>query len=94
MKYVDISNNKLSGQVDALFAPAFDYLNASGNVFTSVDSFKKYKLSHSTLRICDLSNNRLLQNVTDFVTDMPPNIEILDLTKIQDIPKSPNTGLG
>jgi hypothetical protein len=37
---VDLSRNKLSGEVDILFAPALEHANFSHNNFTSIDSFK------------------------------------------------------
>jgi hypothetical protein len=37
---VDLSQNKLSGEVDILFAPALEYANFSHNKFASIDSFK------------------------------------------------------
>jgi Leucine-rich repeat (LRR) protein len=37
---VDLSQNKLSGEVDILFAPALEHANFSHNNFTSIDSFK------------------------------------------------------
>ena len=40
LTHVDLSRNKLSGEVDILFSPALEYVNFSHNNFTSIDSFK------------------------------------------------------
>jgi len=40
LKYVDLSQNSLSGEVDLLFAPALQHVNFSHNNITSVNTFK------------------------------------------------------
>ena len=47
LTHVDLSRNKLSGEVDILFAPALEYVNFSHNNFTSIDSFKVSELSYA-----------------------------------------------
>lgn len=79
LRHVDLSNNSLSGQVDVLFAPALDYANFSHNKLTSINSFKSFKPSHKTLRICDVSSNLIDQRASDILTNVPPNIEQLSL---------------
>ena len=74
MKHVDISNNQMSGQIDALLAPGLEYLNASRNNFTSLSGFRSYKPSHVTLRTLDLSTNSIQQNLTTILSNVPPNL--------------------
>jgi len=75
LSYVDLSQNKLSGEVDVLFTPALDYANFSHNNFTSINSFKKFKRSHETLRVCDVSFNSIKSIASDILNNVPPNIE-------------------
>jgi hypothetical protein len=42
---VNMSRNKLSGEVDILFAPALEHVDFSHNNFTSIDSFKVSELA-------------------------------------------------
>ena len=79
MKHVDISNNQLSGQVDALLAPSLQYLNASHNNFTSLSGFKSYKPSHMTLRTLDLSTNSVQQKLSSILSNVPPNLVHISL---------------
>mmetsp|Transcript_10296 Transcript_10296/g.22342 ORF Transcript_10296/g.22342 Transcript_10296/m.22342 type:complete len:1541 (-) Transcript_10296:66-4688(-) len=81
LTYVDISQNGLSGEVDVLFAPAVQHVNMSHNNFTSVNSFKTFKRSHPTLLVCDLSYNFIHQNVADLLTNLPPNLVQLFLSR-------------
>ena len=74
MKHVDISNNQLSGQIDALLAPSLEYLNASHNNFTSLSTFRSYKPSHMTLRTLDLSTNSIQQDLSTILSNVPPNL--------------------
>jgi len=78
--HVDLSQNNLSGEVDVLFAPALEYANFSHNNFTSINSFKKFKRSHQTLQICDVSHNYIGQSASDVMTNVPPNIEQMILS--------------
>ncbi|KAL7534283.1 hypothetical protein ACHAXR_005772, partial [Thalassiosira sp. AJA248-18] len=75
LTYVDLSQNNLSGRIDALFAPALGHANFSDNNFTSFSSFKAFKRSHETLRTFDLSFNSIQQQASDIMKNMPPNIE-------------------
>jgi len=77
LTHVDLSQNNLSGEVDVLFAPALQYVNFSHNNFTSINSFKKFKRSHQTLTICDVSNNFINTSASDLMKSSPPNIEQL-----------------
>ncbi|KAL7527626.1 hypothetical protein ACHAXR_002053, partial [Thalassiosira sp. AJA248-18] len=45
------------------------------NNFTSFSSFKRFKQSHETLRIFDLSYNSIQQQASDILKNVPPNIE-------------------
>ncbi|EJK59492.1 hypothetical protein THAOC_20276 [Thalassiosira oceanica] len=74
LKHIDISNNQLSGQFDALLAPSLEYLNASQNNFTSLSRFRSYKPSHKTLRTLDLSTNYIRQNLSMILSNVPPNL--------------------
>ena len=80
LDYVDLSQNNLSGEVDVLFAPALEHANFSHNNFTSVNSFKRFKRSHQTLRTCDVSYNSISSSASDLLKNVPPNIEQLILS--------------
>jgi len=75
LTHVDLSQNNLSGEVDILFAPALQYANFSHNNFTSINSFKKFKRSHQTLTICDMSHNPINTSTSDLMKNVPTNIE-------------------
>jgi len=75
LTHVDLSQNNLSGEVDVLFAPALQYANFSHNNFTSTNSFKKFKRSHQTLTVCDVSHNFINTSASDLMTNVPTNIE-------------------
>ncbi len=67
--HVDLSRNKLSGEVDILFAPALEHVNFSHNNFTSIDSFKVSKLAHAhvvtlSFLTCFVVRMSALQKVT------------------------------
>ena len=78
--HVDLSQNNLSGEVDVLFAPALEYVNFSHNNFTSINNFKKFKKSHETLTVCDVSHNSINASASELMTNVPPNIEQLTLS--------------
>ncbi|KAL7538478.1 LOW QUALITY PROTEIN: hypothetical protein ACHAWF_006105, partial [Thalassiosira exigua] len=80
LSHVDFSQNKLSGEVDVLFAPALEHANFSQNNFTSINSFKKFKRSHQTLKVCDLSYNFIHGEASNILKNVPPNIERLILS--------------
>jgi len=80
LTHVDLSQNNLSGEVDVLFAPALQYTNFSHNNFTYINSFKKFKRSHQTLTICDVSHNFINTSATDLMKHVPTNIEQLILS--------------
>jgi len=75
LAHVDLSQNNLRGEVDVLFAPALQYVNFSHNNLTSINSFKKFKRSHQTLTICDVSRNSINTSTSDLMTNVPLNIE-------------------
>ena len=75
LAHVDLSQNNLSGDVDVLFAPALQYVNFSHNNFTSINSFKKFKKSHLTLAICDVSHNSINTSASNLMKNLPTNIE-------------------
>ena len=81
LAHVDLSQNNLSGKVDLLFAPALEHANFSHNNFTSINSFKRFKRSHQTLRICDITYNFINSSASDLLQNVPPNIEQLILSK-------------
>ena len=81
LAHVDLSQNNLSGEVDVLFAPALEYANFSHNNFISINSYKRFKPSHKTLRICDVSYNSINSSASDLLKNLPPNIEQLILSK-------------
>ncbi|KAL7554398.1 hypothetical protein ACHAWF_017845, partial [Thalassiosira exigua] len=80
LTFVDLSGNRLSGEADVLFAPALEYVNFSSNNFTSVDSFKGFKRSHATLRVCDVSHNQIRQEASELLKNVPANVEELSLS--------------
>ena len=80
LMHVDLSQNNLSGEVDVLFTPALEHSNFSHNNFTSINSFKRFKQSHQTLRICDVSHNSITTSASGLLKNMPPNIEQLILS--------------
>ena len=77
LTHVDLSQNNLSGEVDVLFAPALQYANFSHNNFTSINSFKKFKKSHETLTVCDVSHNFINTSASNLMMYVLPNIEEL-----------------
>jgi len=76
---VDLSQNKLNGEVDVLFAPALQYANFSNNNFTSINGFKEFKRSQQTLTVCDVSHNSINTSTSDLMKNVPPNVEELIL---------------
>jgi Leucine-rich repeat (LRR) protein len=80
---VDLSQNKLTGEVDVLFAPALVHVNFSHNNFTSVNTYKTFKRSHKTMQIADLSHNFIQEEVDKLMTNLPPNMEQLILSDNQ-----------
>ena len=80
LMHVDLSRNNLSGEIDILFAPALEYANFSHNNFTSINSYKRFKRSHQTLRTCDVSYNSIQTSASDILKHIPPNIEELILS--------------
>ena len=75
LTYVDLSQNNLSGEVDALLAPALEYFNASHNNFSSLHTFKKFKRSQQTLRFCDVSYNAINQTASEIMKNAPGKLE-------------------
>ena len=55
----------------------------SRNNFTSLNSYKRFKRSHKTLRVLDISNNFVRQDLSELMTNMPPNMERLVLSENQ-----------
>jgi len=80
LTHVDLSQNNISGEVDVLFAPALQYANFSYNNFTSINTFKKFKKSHQTLTVCDVSHNSINTSTSILMTNVPSNIEQLILS--------------
>ena len=80
---VDLSRNKLVGEVDVLFAPALLQVNFSHNDFTSVNSYKTFKPSYQTLKFVDLSDNSIDEEAGKLVKNLPPNMEQLILSDNQ-----------
>ncbi|EJK49650.1 hypothetical protein THAOC_31450 [Thalassiosira oceanica] len=77
---VNISHNDLSGPIDLLLAPAVTSLDGSHNSFITVKPFKKFKPSHSSLRLFDLSSNVISQDFAQLFAEKPPNLEEIDLS--------------
>ncbi|MDB4430532.1 hypothetical protein N9140_01085, partial [bacterium] len=48
--------------------------------FTSINSYKRFKRSHQTLRICDVGYNSITTSASDLLKNVPPNIEELILS--------------
>ncbi len=65
---VDLSRNKLSGEMDILFAPVLEYVNLSHNNFTSIDSFKVSELATACVidLQLDFGNNMTFSSPTCF----------------------------
>merc|ERR1712194_383203 len=83
LSQVDLSQNRLSGEVDVLFAPALVQVNFSHNNFASVNSYKRFKRSHETLKVCDLSHNSIQEDASKLLKNMPSNMEQLVLSHNQ-----------
>jgi Leucine-rich repeat (LRR) protein len=85
LRHVDLSANNLHGQIDALISHSLEYINVSHNSFDQVDTFKKFKGSHQTLRTLDLSHNSIHQDASEIFVNVPPNLKelILSDNKIQ-----------
>ncbi len=75
LTHFDISENQLSGEIDALVAPSISHSDFSSNNFNSMRRFDKYKGSYQTLRHCDVSNNAIKIKASDRLVNIPPNIE-------------------
>ena len=74
--HVDLSQNKLEGNVDAQLAPALESVNFAGNNFTSVSGFTK----SGQLRLINLSNNSIQNTISDILANAPSTLQELLLT--------------
>ena len=61
--------------MDVLFAPALVHANFSHNAFTSVNNYKRFKRSHETLRVLDVSHDIIQEEVSKLMENLPPNME-------------------
>ena len=76
---LDLSQNELTGEVDALFVPALLQVNSSHNNFILVHRYKRFKRSYQTKQICDVAHNSIDEEVVKLMTNLPPNMEQLIL---------------
>lgn len=93
LAHFDVSDNQLSGEIDALISPSITYADFSSNRFTAMRRFDEYKGSYQTLSYCDVSNNVIQLNATDLLENIPSNIEQLLASNNQisgSLPKSMN----
>ena len=75
LTYFNVSENQLSGELEAQVAPSIKYADFSSNNFTSMRRFVQYKASSfQTLRFCDVSNNAIQQDAADLLENTPPRI--------------------
>jgi hypothetical protein len=78
--HIDLSYNNLQGDIDALLSPSIEHANFSYNKFNQIDTFKLFKSSHKTLRMCDLSHNSIDQAADEIFVNVPPNLKELILS--------------
>lgn len=79
LAHINFSNNSLNGAASMLFTPVTSYVNFSFNNFTSV-SFKRFNAAYDTLKVVDLSNNQIDQDVSDIFVNIPPKLECISLS--------------
>jgi uncharacterized protein YjbI with pentapeptide repeats len=78
--HIDLSYNNLSGEIDALLSPSIEHADFSYNKFNRIDTFKLFKSSYRTLRMCDLSHNSIDQAADEIFVNVPPNLKELILS--------------
>ena len=87
LEHIDISNNGMwagtehnyDGFVDMSFPSSTSYVNYSHNQFSGV-SFKRFNAAYETLKVLDLSNNKISQDLSTIFYNIPPNIQELLLS--------------
>ena len=77
---VDLSQNKLDGDVDVHFAPALESLILSDNNFSAFVGFHYPDPSGDTLRLIDLSHNSIRNAISDFLANLPTTMKELLLS--------------
>jgi Leucine-rich repeat (LRR) protein len=80
LRYIDFSANNLHGLIDSLISPSLEYINVSHNSYDQVDTFKRFKGSHQTMRTLDLSYNSIHQDASEIFVNVPPNLRELILS--------------
>jgi uncharacterized protein YjbI with pentapeptide repeats len=78
--HIDLSYNNLQGEIDALLSASIEHADFSYNKFIRIDTFKLFKSSHKTLRMCDLSHNSIDQAAGEIFVNVPPNLKELILS--------------
>jgi hypothetical protein len=78
--HIDLSYNNLQGEIDALLSPSIEHVDFSHNKFNRIHTFKLFKNSHKTLRMCDLSHNSIDQAAEEIFVNVPPNLKELILS--------------
>ena len=76
LEYIDMSENVLTGHLDALLFPSTKLVNFSHNQFTSAD-FKRFRTAYNTLQVFDISSNYISQDVNELFLNIPPALETL-----------------
>jgi len=79
LRHIDISENQFSGHADMMFAPSAVHANYSHNKFTSA-GFNGFNAAYESMRVVDLSSNRINQAVSKLFDNIPPNLEQLILS--------------
>ena len=87
LEHIDISNNGIwagneynnDSFVDMAFPSSTAYVNYSHNQFSGV-SFKRFNAAYETLKVLDLSNNNINQDLSTIFYNIPPNIQELFLS--------------
>ena len=77
---IDVAENNLSGEAELLISPSIQQLNISHNRITSVLPIRQFRRGFHTLVDADLSHNNIIQDCSEILTNVPPNIRALRFT--------------
>ena len=78
LRHLDISGNNLSGHAPIGFSATMLYVNLSHNSITSI-SFRRSIPSYKSLEVLDVSNNKIAQDVSSVLRNIPSNLVPLNL---------------
>ena len=91
LKHIDLSRNNFNKSVNILAFPAANHLNFSHNNFDSIKFFRKFRPASKGLRVVDLSNNQIKQDISQIFSAIPPSLVELSLADNNIIGNLPET---